>query len=201
MLTAMLVAFTSPAPPLFIALGGGYLLAGGAVAVGLVRRGEPRANVLLSLVTWPLLLPLLWDAAPTSTGGPLTRRIDDALDALAATLGDPSAGELPGGDDVGFLREALHRADSRVALVDRLLDSPDAASAPDAQATLRTARATAVAEIEAVITGVIELRLQVGLLALHGDTGPVRERLRELRGRIGAFDEVARAVPALSSGA
>lgn len=198
---ATLLAFTAPAPPLFLALGGGYLVAGGAVAVGLLRRGEARANVVMSLVTWPLLLPLLWDAAPITATGPLKQRIDGALDALAKTLGDPATGELPGGDDVGFLRDALHRADARVALVDRLLESPDTASAPEAQATLRTARATAVAEIEAVITGVIELRLQVGLLALHGDTGPVRERLRELRGRIGAFDEVARAVPALSSGA
>ena len=198
---ATLVAFTAPAPPLFLALGGGYVVAGGVVAAGLVRRGEPRATVLLAFVTWPLLLPLLWDAPVAEVAGPLKQRIDAALDALAKTLGDPATGELPGGDDVGFLREAMHRADARVALVDRLLASPDTASAPNAQATLREARATAVAEIEAVITGAIELRLQVGLLALHGDTGPVRERLRELHGRIGALDEVARAVPALSSGA
>lgn len=189
------IALQSPAPPLFLALGGGYLALGACAAVLLQRRGADRATIASSVLCWPLLVSLLSDPPAVAGTGPLAARIDGCLDALLATLRDPVAGDLPGTDDVGFLRDALHRADARIGLVDRLLAESDGPAAPDATTALREARSRAAAEIEAVLRAVVELRLQVGLLALAGDTAPVRDRLRELRGRIGAIDEITRLSP------
>jgi hypothetical protein len=187
------IAMQSPAPPLFIALAGGYLACGVVTAVFLDRKGLARSTVASSLLCWPLFVSLLSDSPRTTATGPLGARIDACLDALVATLRDPVAGELPGGDDVAVLRGALHHADQRIGLVDRLIADTD--GVPAGIAALREARARSVDEIEAVLASVVELRLQVGLLALAGDTAPVRDRLRELRGRIGAIDEVTRMIP------
>jgi hypothetical protein len=56
---------------------------------------------------------------------------------------------------------------------------------------LRRARAATAAQIEAVLDGVVQLRLQIGLRALAGNSVPVQERLRDLRGRLAAIDEIA----------
>jgi len=57
-------------------------------------------------------------------------------------------------------------------------------------ALLGRARAAAAAQIEAVLDGVAQLRLQIGLRALAGNSVPVQERLRDLRGRLAAIDEL-----------
>lgn len=168
----------------------GYVVAGAVVAVWLERRGTPAGAVLGSLVAWPLFLPLLGaEPAPEVVGarGPRGATIDQALDALLQTLADPAAASVGWDDDLTELRASLHRLDSRIALVDRLLaEEPDAASAP----TLRQARDEAEGDIDAVLAEVSELRLQVGLMALAGDGAQVRARLQELCSRASALDEL-----------
>jgi hypothetical protein len=56
---------------------------------------------------------------------------------------------------------------------------------------LRRARTSAAAEVEAVLEGIVQLRLQIGLRSLAGNSVPVRERLRDLRARLAAVDELA----------
>jgi hypothetical protein len=184
------------APPLFLALGAAYAAAGALTAGVLARKGEPAGTIATALVAWPLLLPALAAPEPrTPARGPLGPRIDAALDALEATLRDPAAGDVGDDDDTRVLRHALHQADERLALVDRLL-ADDATADPtvaDGVASLRAARDHAAAEIEAVLSALTQLRIQVGLLTLAGNAAPVRDKLRELRMRIGALDEVGRA--------
>ena len=89
-------------------------------------------------------------------------------------------------------RIAFH-TDERLGLVDRLLRDTAEPQDPDiarSHGTLATARAHTAAEIEAVLTGVVQLRLQVGLLALAGDGGGVADRLKQLRARVTAIEEV-----------
>lgn len=188
-----LFAFMEP-PPLALGLVLLYLGAGAGSALALARRHQPAATAASALVAWPILLPLLWDS-PRRPGarGPLAGRIEQVLDALDTTLRDPAAGDLAGDEDLVGLRASLLQADERLALVDKLLaeDASDPWIARDLDA-LRTARDHAMAEVEAVLSGVVQLRIQVGLLALAGNAAPVRDRLRELRGRIGALEEVSR---------
>lgn len=175
-----------------------YLAAGFAVATALDRRGHPRSAAVSAVVAWPLLVPLLRDRPASAGHGPLGARIDRTLDALLDTLRDPAAGDVAWVGEVDGLRDALHRADERLALVDRLL--AEEPTARDAVVTaqldaLRHARARAAAEIEALLAGVVQLRLQIGMLALAGNQAPVRDRLRELHHRASALDELARMQP------
>src|SRR5690606_26310440 len=101
-------------------------------------------------------------------------------------------------DDLDGLITALYRADERLALVDRLLDSmqtpeglPTQGGLAQSLADLRRARAVAAAEVEAVLEGLAQLRVQIGLRSLVGNSVPVRECLRDLRARLAAVDELA----------
>ena len=175
--------------PLVIA--GLYLAVGIGVGVLLARRGAGRAASLVAIGAWPLLLSGL-DPGPPTVHGPLGARIHEVFRALDAALADPAAVGLPVRSDVDGLREALLRADQRLGLADRLLREvtdadPDVARS---RGTLADARAHAAAEIEAVLSGVVQVRLQIGLLALAGDAGGVAERLRQLRARVTAIEEV-----------
>jgi hypothetical protein len=60
----------------------------------------------------------------------------------------------------------------------------------DSALALRQARARSAGEIEAVLAGVLQLRLQIGLLALAGDDRAARQRLAELRDRARALEEL-----------
>ena len=185
---------------LLAALVAAYLLVGVGIALWLERRGMPPGAVIGSLVAWPLLAPLLGGEPPATAKalgesgprGPRADRIDQALDALLDTLADPAAASVGWDDDLTDLRASLHRLDARLALVDRLLEEePHAPSA----ATLRAAREEAQRDIDAVVSEVSELRLQVGLMALAGDGAQVRARLQELCGRASALDELRRLAP------
>jgi hypothetical protein len=122
-----------------------------------------------------VLLPLLANAG----GGPYAGRIAAAFAALAGADLDPVA--------LARVRDALLRADARVALVDRML----AELGPDPEAArLVEARARAADEIEAVLRGVAQLRVQLGLVALAGDTAPARRAMAELAARVGALEEL-----------
>ncbi len=171
-----------------------YLLAGAVVGLALARRGRDAATAAGAVVAWPLLLPLLGTDRRAAGEGPMARRIDEAFDALLDTLADPAAADVPFEEDVDDLREALSRVDQRLALVDRLLvQEGESTSEPVARSveTLRRARARAASEIEAVLAEVAQLRIQVGLMALAGETVPVVDKLRELRARASALEEVA----------
>jgi hypothetical protein len=187
-----------------LALATGYLLTGVLVGAGLARRGQPSATALSALAMWPLLVPLLREAPepaqPRLSPGPFAPRIDAALDALA-TIATEADGDVAGADlaDLGGLRQALRRADHRLARVDRFIASevaaPEDLRSEGAQRqleALRAARVHAAAEIEGVLDQVAELRLQIGLVALSGGDDRVREQLAAIQSRIAALDEVGR---------
>ena len=163
-------------------LGLGYLATGVGVALTLERRRLPRSTVLSAVICWPLYLGLLTEAGPPPPpAGPLAGRIRQAFEALASA-------ELPVGE-VGELRQALEAADLRLAKVDALL-AEDLGYAGEALTRLKQARERTAGEIGAVIDGVLELRIHVGLVELAGDAAPITDRLRELRGRMDALEEL-----------
>ena len=173
-----------------------YVAAGVAVAVLLSRRGASTATALSALPCWPLLLPLLSRAPEPRGAGPFGARIEDGLQALRETMADPAAEDVAPPADLDGLVLDLHRADERLAMVDRLLHTVVAEGNADPAVaegleTLRRARASAAAEVEAVLDGMVQLRLQIGLRSLAGNSVPVRERLRDLRARLAAVDEIA----------
>lgn len=183
-----------------LACGLAYVAVGIVVAGLLARRGAPSSTALGALPCWPLLLPLLTRAPAVRTRGPFSDRIERGLQALRDTMADPAADDVALPDDLDGLVLDLHRADERLAMVDRLLDAvgrehpagPGADPAVvDSLESLRRARASAAAEVEAVLDGIVQLRLQIGLRSLAGNSVPVRERLRDLRARLAAVDEIA----------
>ncbi len=169
-----------------------YLLVGCAVGGLLHRFGHSGATTASALVVWPMLLSLIGEApAPYVAGGPFTERIEATFASLCEALGDPAAGEAAWDDEVEPLRSALVAADHRIAFVDRLLGDGGDCTPAAAHTQLSEARTRAAAEIEDVLTGVVELRLQVGLLALAGNTVSVREQLRAFHARARALAEVS----------
>ncbi|MCA9567062.1 MAG: hypothetical protein KC656_04430 [Myxococcales bacterium] len=174
-------------PGLAAVLGVAYLATGGAVAWSLYRKDPSPAVVAGALVAWPVFLPLL--GAPPARprlGGPLQGRIHEVFGALERTLADPVAAGVPWDADVGGLRDALLASDARLGLADRLL------AETGGDAGLREARERAACAIGGVLDEVVQLRLQIGLAALHGDEGAIRAHLAALLARVRALDEVTR---------
>ncbi len=170
-----------------------WLSIGVTVGLRLRRQGAPSATAVAALGAWPLLLGAPEATTAAVQGGPLGARIETAFSALAAALSDPSAAEMASQAELHALRRSLVEADRRLALVDGLLNEAPADPDPGVAHSLerlRRARAHAASEAEAVLSGVLQLRIQVGLLALAGDALPVRERLLELRARVAALDEL-----------
>ena len=164
---------------------GGWLAAGATIGVRLERAGAAPSTAVSALVAWPLLLPLL-SGAPLGAG-PLAARIHDAFARLAEAMADPVAAEPPWGDELDRLRDSLLAADARIAMVDRLLrGEADGTAASE----LRLARQHAVDEVEAVLSGLSDLRLQLGLYALDGGAVSIRDELRSLQARASALSEV-----------
>lgn len=182
----MIPAFAVPQPSLALVLGVGWLLVGAGTGAVLLRRGRPLATAAAALLAWPALLPSL-EAAPDGRG-PHAARIDAEIAAVAGVLADPRV-QADGTTDLDALREALHRADGRIALADRLCAGGDSAGF----AALREARGRAAAEVDGVLTSLADLRAQLGVVALRGEVLPIRERLSALSGRVAALDEVSRA--------
>jgi hypothetical protein len=181
--------------PLASTLGALYAGCGLTVAAVLGRRGHAPAVALSAVACWPLLLPLLrTTAAPPA--GPLHGRIVEVVAALREIMAEPGVDAVAMPADLDGLAAALARADERLAMVDRMLASvaSDAAPTPGVAqgvAQLQRARVTTAAEIEAVLDGMVQLRLQIGLRSLAGNGVPVQERLRDLRCRLAALDELA----------
>lgn len=177
-------------PALWIAIGATYLVTGATVAWLLERRGVRHTVAISALGCWPLLLPLLSTAQAVAPEGPLSERIVRCAAELRSTMADPRAENIVDLDDLDELVADLHGADQRVAMVDALIADVRASSgdAPGLPALL-SARACAAAEVEAVLQGMVELRLSIGLRSLAGNSVPVQERLGDLRARLGALDE------------
>jgi len=181
----------SAVPPLWLALGVVYGAIGVAVALRLATRGTSRAAAVSALGCWPLLLPLVVTPPKPSAGGPLQDRIRRCAADLRTTMADPAADGLVVVEDLDELIADLERADERLGMVDRLLDDVGASARPSAGLeALRAARTRAVGEVEAVLDGMVELRLSIGLRSLAGNTVPVHERLQDLRARLGAVEDM-----------
>jgi hypothetical protein len=167
---------------------GAWLLLGVGTAAMLARRGEHFATSLSALIAWPVLLPMLTDT-PRHIG-PFASRIDTCFTALRGALADPSTAGIVTPEELVALEHALRRADGRIAMVDRLL-AEEALRADPLATQLDRARGHAADEVESVLRGVVQLRVQVGLVALAGDTVPVRDRMRELAARVRAIEEIS----------
>lgn len=164
------------------------------VATGVVHawryhQGGQGGAAVAALLTWPLLVGSA-DSRPPAQG-PYAAEIRRGRTELRAALAEPSLRELVSESEVQAIERALAAADTRVGTVDRLLVDPRVEQTEEGR-RLRQARQLAAAEIEAVLAGLVSLRVQLGLVALLGDTRPVRDRLAELSARLGALDEVGR---------
>jgi hypothetical protein len=168
-----------------------YVLAGVVTGVALKGRGQPVSVASTAVFAWPLLLGLFESGgAPGLLPGPFFARIQDTFTALTSAMRDPAAEGLANAAELATLRASLLTVDARIGMVDRLLDDEGLRGDPLGE-RLRDARGHAAAEVEAVLKGVVQLKLQVGLLALVGDTLPVRERMRELGARVRALEEIS----------
>lgn len=164
-----------------------YVLIGVGIGLGFVRQGARGAGAA-AVLAWPLMLGDL-GAPGAGVGGPYAREIRRGLRALHEALAEPDAEGLVPASHLEAIEGALCDADARVARVDRLLQDADVQASPDGE-RLRSARARAAAEIEAVLKGLVQLRVQLGLVALAGETAPVREQLDALTARLAALDEL-----------
>jgi hypothetical protein len=178
-----------------------YALAGCLSALALARAGHPKSTVAAAVVTWPLLVGLLMSPSEPAAIGPYSHHIDATLRHTLAALAT-----VPGADlstELKALQSALHLADQRIQVVDKILAHElggaearvqDRAGRVNAD-RLRAARAAAADELLAVLAGLSEVRMQVGLMALSelslGDATAVRDRLGELRARVSAMEELA----------
>lgn len=195
-------------PSLWATLALGYLGAGTALAWHLGRKGHGFGVTSSALVCWPLLLGLIGRPPPSAelrldprpSAGPNATRIDACVRTLGEGLAETHSGGSPLVDpaQLAKLAEALHGADGRIARVDRLLRETEAqrelirdAAVEAALARLRSARAHAHGELEAVLAGLVQLRVQLGLFTLAGESEPVRERLAELQARVTALAELS----------
>lgn len=180
----------SASTPVLVALAV-YLLVGAGIGARLHRDGQPAATALSALVAWPLLVGLA-PGQVAAAAGPFAERIHLALDQLGDALRQPGAASFTTPEEVAALRRSLLAVDARIGMVDHILAEPGVrASADPLIRRLADARARAAAEVEAVLGGVVQLRVQAGLLALLGDTAPVRDRMHELGARVKAIEELA----------
>lgn len=197
------------APSLWALLALGYLGAGAALAWHLGRRGHGLGVTTSALACWPLLIGLVGRVPPDAelrfesrpSPGPNTARIDACVrnlsEGLAETV-EAGGARLIDPAQLDKLADALHRADERIARVDRLLREAEAErelvhdpSVDAAISSLRRAREHAHRELEAVLAGLLQLRVQLGLFTLAGESEPVRERLAELEARVAALAELS----------
>lgn len=155
---------------------------------------------------------------PPRERGRQQARIKACVEALREAMADEALRESAALVDPGQLArlvDVLHRVDRRLDRIDALItdaerqrhalghalgDAPatSGASASDsgrlldeALTDLRRARDDSRAAFEAVLGGLVSLRVQLGLFALAGDAAPVRERLADLEARVAALAEIS----------
>jgi hypothetical protein len=194
-------------PSLWATLMLGYLGVGAAMAWHFGRRGHGLGTSTAALACWPLLLGLVGRAPPTRElelgsaiePGPNRARIDACVAGLRhGGMEEFGGAPLIEPTQLDKLAKALHRADHRLARIDRLLHETQTqrqvasdAGLDAAIARLRLAREHAAHELEEVLAQLVSLRIQLGLFALAGESEPVRERLGELEARVAALAELS----------
>lgn len=198
-------------PSLWATLMLGYLGVGAAMAWHFGRRGHGLGTSTAALACWPLLIGLVGRAPPSRDldlgssreGGPNRARIDACVaglrQGLQEELGDALVGApLIEATQLDKLAKSLHRADHRLARIDRLLHETQTQRQFTSDSSLEAAiaqachaRDHAARELEAVLAGLVSLRIQLGLFALAGESDPVRERLVELEARVAALAELS----------
>lgn len=171
-------------------IGAAWLAIGLCVATAMQRQGHPPSTAFAAVIAWPALLPVLGTASESPTAGPFADRIARAFAALRQSLGDPHVAGVTDVIALASIEASLLRADARIATVDRLLSDPAIATDPAAD-RLREARKKASSEVESVLSQLVHVRVQLGLVALAGDTSTVRAHLGELAARARALEEVA----------
>ena len=170
------------APALVIAA---WLVIGAGVGIQLERKGHPSSTAISALVVWPILMSLI-NTIPTATG-PFSEAIQRAFQSLNLTIADPLAADVPWSGELASLHQSLIDADARLAMVDRLLSESDDS---DASKGLHKAREHAATELQAVLAGLADLRIQIGLYALEGGEQSVQAELGALQARARALSEV-----------
>lgn len=174
---------TSLAPSIVLIL---YLGIGIFVAYGYYQRGSTLGAVS-ALVAWPVLIGNWTSERPGVGSGPFSGKIQAAFRALELAMNEPVVHGLLPLPELEVLQQSLLRADSRIGMVDRLLEDP---AVHEGAAPLREARSRAAREVEQALSEVIQLRIQLGLVALAGDTQPIRGRLQSLGARVRALEEM-----------
>ncbi len=165
-----------------------YLAIGLYLAHGLRRDGHAGAAAA-AVFTWPLFMETA-DGRHQLRAGPAAGAIRKGVSDLRRALDEPGVEGLFAESDVQRIEQALVAADARVGTVDRLLADPAVRETAEGE-RLQVARDRAETEVQAVLKNLIQLRIQLGLVALAGETGPVRDRLMELSARLTALEEVA----------
>lgn len=175
---------------LAIMLGAGWLIVGIFVGGLLLRQGQPTSAAAAAVLAWPAMVSLLGAESIDAPGlGPFAAKITAAFAGLRAALAEPALAGVVELHSLHGIERSLRRADARLAAVDRLLEDPVVAG--DAgSGRLITARAHAAEEVEAVLRQLLAVRVQLGLVALAGDTSAVRSHLGELAARAKALEEV-----------
>lgn len=173
-----------------IVIGAAWLAIGLGVAAALQRQGQPPSTAFAAIIAWPALLPVLGALPEPGATGPFTERIGRAFLTLRQSVQEPHVAGITDLIALAAIEASLLRADARIAAVDRLLSDPAVVSDPGAE-RLRSARTRASAEVETVLAQLVHVRVQLGLVALVGDTSTVRAHLAELAARARALEEVA----------
>ncbi len=171
-------------------LGVGWLVVGVTVGGLLLRQGQPTSAAAAAVLAWPAMVSLLGaESMDTPGAGPFGAKITAAFAATRAALSEPALAGVVELSSLQGIERSLRRADARLAAVDRLLEDPIVAGDPGS-GRLITARAHAADEVEAVLKQLLTVRVQLGLVALAGDTSAVRAHLGELAARAQALEEV-----------
>ena len=171
-----------------------YVVMGISTSATMIRRGQRLSLALPALVCWPLLLGLLQTEWKARLQGPLHEAITHATQNLRTALSEPGAAGLVESTEIEMLEESMLKADARIATVDRLLQeqgTTQISRIQDGYTQLAAARARAFDELQAVIDGTVQLRLQIGLRSLAGSGPAVQDRMLELEARVRALSELS----------
>ncbi|MGB1275042.1 MAG: hypothetical protein ACPG77_04765, partial [Nannocystaceae bacterium] len=140
------------------------------------------------LACWPLLWSLMRQRQPPGDRG-RNDRIDAAITALRGTL--EHAEFIPPGVSLDHLQLALHRVNARISWADRMLqECGETGASPELHQTIVTLRASrehAAGELDAVLSSLVQLRIQLGLADLAEGKEPVAQCLGDLQARVDAL--------------